>query len=98
MGPMKFAYMRGGQPILGWKNGPPNQTRAADNVALGSVLDEPTLGMPLPAPGAPEPLGCGCHGGGAVGDITIDLASPSFIAGLAAGWLLLKLLGNRSTP
>lgn len=97
MGPMKFAYQRGGQPILNWRHGPPNQTRAADTVALGSVLDEPTLGVPLPRPGAPEPLnGCGCHGGG-VGDVTIDLTSTSFIAGLAAGWLLLKILGNRST-
>jgi hypothetical protein len=61
---MKFAYTRGGAPLLDWKNGPPRQSRAADSVALGSVLDGSTLdNMPLPRPGSPEPLdGCSCSG------------------------------------
>lgn len=46
-----FQYA-GGRNGLSWKNGPPRQTRAADTVALGSVLSEPTL--VLPRPGAPE--------------------------------------------
>jgi hypothetical protein len=57
---MKYAYQRTGAPILNWTSGPPQQSRAADSVALGSLgggttLDYPTL--VLPAPGAPEPVG-----------------------------------------
>ena len=71
---MRYAYQRGGAPILDWSNGPPRQSRAADSVALGSLgggttLDHPTL--VLPAPGAPEVIGvtpgmamggCSCSG------------------------------------
>lgn len=93
---MKFAYQRGGAPLLSWKDGPPRQTRAADSVALGSTLSEPTLMMPLPKPGAPEPLGCGCDGGGR--DFIVDVTSPSFLGGVLAGWLLFRLLNRRSAP
>lgn len=94
MGPMKFAYQRGGQPILSWKYGPPRQSRSGDAVALGSTLDEPVFTMPLPRPGAPEPLGCGCTGDR---EIKIDLLSPSFLAGVGAAWLILRYLGRRSS-
>ncbi len=75
---MKFAYLRDGSPLLDWRSGiPPQQSRAADAAALGSLggttLDAPTL--ILPRPGAPEPIGvtvpgpprpslmgCSCHG------------------------------------
>ena len=69
---MRYAYQRAGGPILDWTSGPPLQSRASENVAMGSLgggttLDHPTL--VLPAPGAPEPIGvtqgmsgCSCHG------------------------------------
>jgi len=94
---MKFAYQRGGAPLLSWRDGPPHQSRAADSVALGSTLSEPTLTMPLPKPGAPEPLGCGCDGGGGSRDFIVDITSPSFLGGVLAGWLLFRLLNGRST-
>lgn len=61
---MKYAYQRGGAPILSWKTTPPQQSRAGSIRSLGS-LGNPTL--ELPVPGGPEPLaglgGCGCGGG-----------------------------------
>lgn len=96
---MNFAYRRGGAPLLSWQNGPPHQSRAADSVALGSVLSDPTLSMPLPAPGAPEPLGCGCSGGGSPHrDVIVDVSSPSFLGGMLAGYILYRLLRRTSTP
>lgn len=53
---MRYAYQRGGAPLLDWTRGPPRQSRAADSVALGSLggstLSGPTI--VLPRPGAPE--------------------------------------------
>lgn len=105
---MKFAYQRGGAPLLSWRNGPPRQSRAADAVALGSTLDGPSLDMPLPRPGAPEPLGCmgtrsgglGC--GGCVGDrqreYVVEVGSPSFIGGLVAGYFVAWLISRSRAP
>jgi hypothetical protein len=91
---MKFAYQRGGAPLLSWRNGPPIQSRAADSVALGSTLSEPIFGMPLPKPGAPEPLsGCGCGGGGGGGSV-LDLNLLSIGVGIAIGYFLIR----RNTP
>ncbi len=98
MGPMKYAYQRGGAPLLQWKDGPPRQTRAADSVALGSTLSEPTLSMPLPRPGAPEPLGCGCSSGSNGGNYVFELLPDSFLGGLVAGWLLFTFLNRRNSP
>lgn len=91
-----YVYARNGAPLLSWKNGPPNQSRAADAKGLGS-LGDPTITLPLPRPGSPEPVGCagGCSGG----DVVIDLTSPSFWVGAAAGYFLLtKLFGKSSSP
>ena len=86
----KYAYQNSGQPILSWKNGPPRQTRAADAASLGS-LGGTTLGMPLPAPGAPEPLGdCGCHGGGS-SEVILGVKTD-FLLGLASAYLFYKLM------
>ena len=84
----RYIYQRGSAPLLSWKGGPPRQSRAADTVSLGS-LETPTIGLPLPRPGSPEPvggLGCGCD---SRRDIVIDLVSPSFVAGAAVGFFLL---------
>jgi hypothetical protein len=91
----RYAYQRGSAPLLSWKGGPPRQTRAADTVGLGS-LGDPTIALPLPRPGAPEPvggLGCGCGGSR---DIIIDVASPSFVVGAAVGFFLLTKLFKSS--
>lgn len=99
---VKYAYLRGGAPILDWESGPPRQSRAADTVALGSLagttLDHPTL--ELPVPGGPEPLSgnCGCSGScgcTGMGDLTtadtvIAAAIPAlFVAGCA--WIALDM-------
>lgn len=83
-----YVYRRRGGPLLVWKNGPPNQSRAADSVAMG-CLSEPTLEMPLPRPGAPEPLGCAgnpdCAGSkGAMGGFAVSGAAKVAAVGLAA--------------
>lgn len=87
----RYIYQRSGGPLLTWRNGPPRQTRAADTVALGSLGGDTSLGMPLPRPGAPEPLDgdCSCNGKPA---ITFDVTSPSFIAGAITALLLMRLL------
>jgi hypothetical protein len=90
----RWAYQNSGGPPLSWKHGPPRQTRAADTVALGS-LGDPTIELPLPRPGAPEPIGCACDGGR---DIIIDIASPSFLVGAAVGYFLLTKLFKRQGP
>jgi len=102
---MKYAYQRGGAPILDWSRGAPRQSRAADTVALGSLagssLDDPTL--VLPAPGAPEPIGmagcsctgtCGCTTSGALGalgDLADSIPGGYVTLGIAAlvAWKLL---------
>lgn len=77
-----WVYQRRGGPLLVWKNGPPMPSRAADSVAMG-CLAEPTLEMPLPRPGAPEPLGCAdCNG--AMGGFAISGAAKAVGLGLAA--------------
>lgn len=63
---MKYAYLRGSQPLLQWNSGPPAASRTAPSASLGSLsgtslsgtsLSGTTLSKPtLPAPGAPEPL------------------------------------------
>ena len=90
-----YAYQRTGAPLLTWKHGPPYQTRAADAKSLGS-LGDPTVTLPLPRPGSPEPVGgCGCGGDAVV----IDVMSPSFVVGALVGFLLLPKLwkGGSST-
>lgn len=52
----RYVYQRSGAPLLTWKGGPPHQTRAADATSLGS-LEGPTIALPLPRPGSPEPIG-----------------------------------------
>jgi hypothetical protein len=72
---MKYAYQRGGGPLVTWGAAAPKQSRAADAAALGYLgylgsLGQTTLSDPtllLPAPGAPEPIlgglsGCSCSG------------------------------------
>lgn len=65
---MKFAYQRGGAPLLSWQRNVPHQSRAADTVALGSLSGGTLSGTSLqgstlegssllPRPGAPEPIG-----------------------------------------
>ncbi len=90
-----MVYSRDGAPLLDWKHGPPRQSRAADSVALGSVLDEPTLVLPLP--GAPEPLngdcGCGCKGAGTCGKAMGDIASmitPTNLLMVGAAYLVFR--------
>lgn len=78
-----YVYRRSGAPLLTWKNGPPNQSRAADLMALGSLAD-PTLEVPLPRAGAPEPLGC-CGGGrGGMDGFAITGVAKAAGLGLAA--------------
>jgi len=86
----RYVYQRSGGPLLSWRYAPPYQSRAGETRGLGS-LDEPTIALPLPRGGAPEPVGdCGCGGRN---DIVIDLMSPSFLVGAAVGaFLLSKLL------
>lgn len=93
----RYAYQRTGAPLLTWKGGPPRQTRAADATSLGS-LGDPTLALPLPRPGSPEPvggLGCGCESSSSR-DVVIDLMSPSFVVGAAVGYFLLTKLFKSS--
>jgi hypothetical protein len=85
----RYIYQRSGGPLLTWRNGPPRQTRAADCVALGSLGGDTSLGMPLPRPGAPEPLGegdCGCKGGGK--SFIVDITSPSFLVGALLAYIV----------
>lgn len=102
---MKYAYQRGGGPLLVWGQSAPKQTRAGDAAALGSLagttLDSPTL--VLPAPGAPEPIlsgvsGCSCHGscgcGSSMGDF-IDYVPGGYITLAVAGFLAWKFLGKK---
>lgn len=96
---MKFAYQRGGAPLVRWDSRmgtPPYQARAADTLSLGSLagstLDDPTL--VLPRPGAPEPIsglgGCACSG-------TCGCGSKAPLAGIAdavpGGYLGLAAIG-----
>jgi len=108
---MKFAYSRGGGPLLDWSSGPPRQTRAADATALGSLgtssLSGPTL--VLPAPGAPEPIGvsnqamggcscsgsCGCGTGSPLGDIASSVPGGYVTILAVAGLVAWKLLRKR---
>jgi hypothetical protein len=85
----RYAYQRGSAPLLSWKGGPPRQTRAADATALGlGSLAEPTIALPLPRPGSPEPVGdCGCSD-----TVVIDITSPSFVVGALVGALFLSRL------
>lgn len=99
---MKYAYLRAGGPILAWRNSAPLPSRAGETVSLGS-LGETTLGasMPLPRPGAPEPIGdcgCGCGGGGGCAGAMHGLADAvpggyltlGILAGAVAVYLLKK--------
>lgn len=85
---MKYAYQRQGGPILSWNRAAPQQTRAADAKALGSLGGDTLGAMLLPMPGAPEPIsglgGCGSCGGmrgtdDAIGEVIRD---NKFIIGL----------------
>lgn len=87
----RYIYERSGGPLLSWNRRIPFQSRAGETRGLGS-LDEPTIALPLPRGGAPEPVGgdCGCSGRH---DVVIDLMSPSFVVGAVVGYFLLgKLL------
>lgn len=87
----RYIYQRSGGPLLNWNRQIPMQSRAGETRGLGS-LDEPTLVLPLPRPGSPEPVGCdgGCGCGSR--DFVIDITSPSFLIGaLVGGWLLGKV-------
>lgn len=63
---MKYAYLRGSQPLLQWNSGPPASSRTAPSASLGSLSGNSLSGTSLsgttlskstlPAPGAPEPL------------------------------------------
>ncbi len=97
---MNYGYVsqRRGGPLLTWKNGPPNPARGADAVAMG-CLSEPTLEMPLPRPGAPEPLGCmqpegancpGCRGMGGLAATGTAKAAAVALAALLAWRILAK--------
>ena len=76
---MKYAYQRQGGPILSWNRAAPQQSRAADSKALGSLGGD-SLGamMLLPLPGSPEPItgmgGCSSCG---MGDIVEAAHSTS---------------------
>jgi hypothetical protein len=105
---MKYAYQRGGGPLVTWGAAAPQQSRAADAVSLGSLggstLSEPTL---LPAPGAPEPIlgglsGCSCHGscgcGGSASAALSDIADSvpgGFVTLGVAALVLWKVLGKK---
>lgn len=92
----RYIYQRSGGPLLTWRNGPPRQTRAADTVALGSLGGDTTLGMPLPRPGAPEPLDgdCGCGGNSSGRDFIVDITSPSFLVGALLAYVLFGRKGG----
>lgn len=106
---MKYAYQRGGGPLVTWGASAPQQSRAADAAALGSLggstLSEPTL--LLPAPGAPEPIlsglsGCSCHGscgcGGSASAALSDIADSvpgGFVTLGVAALVLWKVLGKK---
>ena len=82
----RYIYQRGGAPLLSWRYAPPHQTRAGETRGLGS-LGDPTIALPLPRPGAPEPVGgCGC---GSSRDFVVDITSPSFLVGLLVGSIVL---------
>lgn len=85
----RYAYQRSGAPLLTWKGGPPRQSRAADATSLGS-LEGPTIALPLPRPGSPEPIGglggCGCAA--PMGSIGSQIESIPLWAIAAGGYLL----------
>jgi hypothetical protein len=106
---MKYVYQRTGAPLLSWKNAPPQQTRAADTKALGcgcgaglgslegSTLSGPTVSMPLPRAGAPEPIPdvmTGRAAGTALSDFPGGTVGKA-VALAAAGFLALKLLKKK---
>ena len=76
----RYIYQRTGGPLVRWDGSPPLQTRASDARSLGSLgsLDEPTIALPLPRPGSPEPVGCACGARQGVGEV-----SAKGIGGLA---------------
>lgn len=90
-----YAFQRTGTRLVSWKNGPPNQTRAADAKSLGSLGGDTLDAMPLPRPGAPEPLpgldGLGCSGCGRSGSVP-----ESVVAIGIAAVLLYAMWGKRS--
>lgn len=104
---MKYAYQRGGGPLVTWKQpAAPAQSRAADAAALGSLggttLSTPTL--VLPAPGAPEPIlgglsdcacsgSCGC-GPASVGDL-VDSVPGGYVTLAVAALIAWKVLGKK---
>lgn len=106
---MKYAYMRGGAPLLRWSQAAPKQSRAGETQSLGSLggttLDNPTL--VLPRPGAPEPIGvsamggCGCHGscgcGTGMGGIADAVPGGYLTLGAVAllAWQMLRKRGRR---
>lgn len=90
----RYIYQRSGGPILSWRYGAIPGYRAAETRELGSLggssLDDPTITLPLPRPGAPEPVGdCGC---GSKDVVNIDILSPSFVIGAAVGAFILSKL------
>ena len=60
----EYIYQRSGDALVKWSKrraSAPRSSSVAPDRDLGSLGgDETTLGIPLPAPGAPEPLGCAC--------------------------------------
>lgn len=93
-----YVYQRSGAPLLSWKHGPPNQSRGADARSLGALgsLSDPTIALPLPRPGSPEPVGglggCACHGKKPMGDIGSQLNSiPLWALALGGYFLFWKL-------
>ena len=97
---MRYAYARGGAPLLDWTNGPPAASRAADTLALGSLggttLSGPTI--VLPRPGAPEVIdgagvgmaGCSCTGSCGCGSGTgVTAALSDFVDSVPGGYLTL---------
>jgi hypothetical protein len=104
---MRYAYQRGGAPLLSWRGGTaPQGTRAADAKALGS-LGGSSIGtgeamyrapkLELPVPGGPEPLGCsGCGPMGGVVDTITNLPLPAKVGlGIAAFFLYKKIRKGR---
>ncbi len=97
-----YIFQRTGGPLLTWKDGPPNESRAADTLALGcscagtkatgtlSAKANGSLGDAiLPRPGAPEVMGS------ITGELT-DLRNPLVFAGWAtAAYLLWRKLKKK---
>jgi hypothetical protein len=94
---VKFAYQRTGRPLLQWGLTSPSQSRGADARSLGSLSGDTLGALPLPLPGAPEPVQFGCSGCTGMGRLTLP-GELSKHGGLSGAADIPNILNNAPLP